>query len=106
MYFPVAEYSPNVPVWALRLLPAIAGSLCVPLAYQILVELHYSHFVALAAALLILLGKASSQLGNNKKIFLALLPSSFNALVFIYLSICNIYYLYNNNFLISAQRTP
>lgn len=50
-----AEYSPNVPVWALRLLPAIAGSLCVPLAYQILVELHYSHFVALAAALLILL---------------------------------------------------
>ncbi|KAJ6652223.1 hypothetical protein lerEdw1_012947 [Lerista edwardsae] len=53
-----AEYSPNVPIWALRMLPAIAGSLCVPLAYQILVELRFSHLVALGAALLILLGKA------------------------------------------------
>ncbi|XP_053138518.1 protein O-mannosyl-transferase 1 isoform X2 [Hemicordylus capensis] len=50
-----AEYSPNVPIWTLRLLPAVAGALCVPLAYQILVELHFSHFVALGAALLILL---------------------------------------------------
>ncbi|XP_053229417.1 protein O-mannosyl-transferase 1 isoform X2 [Podarcis raffonei] len=50
-----AEYNPTVPVWALRLLPALAGALCVPLAYQILVELHYSHFVAFGAALLFLL---------------------------------------------------
>ncbi|XP_013909465.1 PREDICTED: LOW QUALITY PROTEIN: protein O-mannosyl-transferase 1-like [Thamnophis sirtalis] len=50
-----AEYSSNVPIWALRLLPAIAGGLCVPLAYQILVELHFTHFVALGAAVLILL---------------------------------------------------
>ncbi|KAJ7308001.1 hypothetical protein JRQ81_008501 [Phrynocephalus forsythii] len=49
-----AEYSPNVPVWALRLLPALAGALCVPLAYQILVELRFSHMVALGAALLFL----------------------------------------------------
>ncbi|NXB91552.1 POMT1 transferase, partial [Vidua chalybeata] len=50
-----AEYSMNVPVWSLRLLPALAGALCVPLAYQILVELHFSHCAALGAALLILL---------------------------------------------------
>ncbi|KAM9117140.1 protein O-mannosyl-transferase 1 isoform 2-T4 [Pangshura tecta] len=49
-----AEYSMNVPVWSLRLLPALTGSLCVPLAYQILVELHYSHCAAFGAALLIL----------------------------------------------------
>lgn len=47
----------NVPVWSLRVLPALAGALCVPLAYQILVELHFSHCAALGAALLILLGK-------------------------------------------------
>ncbi|XP_062361865.1 protein O-mannosyl-transferase 1 isoform X3 [Cinclus cinclus] len=45
----------NVPVWSLRFLPALAGALCVPLAYQILVELHFSHCAALGAALLILL---------------------------------------------------
>ncbi|XP_068012071.1 protein O-mannosyl-transferase 1 isoform X2 [Melanerpes formicivorus] len=50
-----AEYTLNVPVWALRVLPALAGALCVPLAYQILVEMHLSHCAALGAALLILL---------------------------------------------------
>ncbi|KAJ7418252.1 Protein O-mannosyl-transferase 1 [Pitangus sulphuratus] len=50
-----AEYTMNVPVWSLRLLPALAGALCVPLAYQILVELHFSHRAALGAALLVLL---------------------------------------------------
>ncbi|KAM7144291.1 protein O-mannosyl-transferase 1 isoform 3-T3 [Macrochelys suwanniensis] len=49
-----AEYSMNVPVWSLRLLPAVTGALCVPLAYQILVELHFSHCAAFGAALLIL----------------------------------------------------
>lgn len=53
----VSEYSMNVPVWSLRLLPALAGALCVPLAYQILAELHFSHCAALGAALLILLGE-------------------------------------------------
>uniref|UniRef100_A0A8C9EIM3 dolichyl-phosphate-mannose--protein mannosyltransferase n=1 Tax=Pavo cristatus TaxID=9049 RepID=A0A8C9EIM3_PAVCR len=50
-----AEYSMNVPVCSLRFLPALAGALCIPLAYQILVELHFSHCAALGAALLILL---------------------------------------------------
>ncbi|XP_062815111.1 protein O-mannosyl-transferase 1 isoform X7 [Anolis carolinensis] len=50
-----AEYTPNVPVWALRLLPAVSGALAVPLSYQILVEMRFSHVVALGAAVLILL---------------------------------------------------
>ncbi|XP_066436291.1 protein O-mannosyl-transferase 1 isoform X1 [Eleutherodactylus coqui] len=49
-----AEYSSNVPVWSLRLLPAVSGGLCVPLAYQIVVELGCSSWTAVAAALLIL----------------------------------------------------
>ncbi|XP_076784601.1 protein O-mannosyl-transferase 1 isoform X2 [Arvicanthis niloticus] len=53
-----AEYSSNVPVWSLRLLPALAGALSVPMAYQILLELHSSHFAALGAALLILIENA------------------------------------------------
>ncbi|XP_029469941.1 protein O-mannosyl-transferase 1 isoform X2 [Rhinatrema bivittatum] len=50
-----AEYSNNVPVWSLRFLPAVAGGLCVPIVYQIVLELHFSHSTALGAALLILL---------------------------------------------------
>ncbi|GCC17208.1 hypothetical protein chiPu_0017482 [Chiloscyllium punctatum] len=49
-----AEYTGNVPVWNLRFLPALAGALCISLAYQIIVELKYSHFSALLAALLIM----------------------------------------------------
>lgn len=51
------EYSSNVPVWSLRLLPALAGALSVPMAYQILWELHFSHCAAMGAALLMLIGK-------------------------------------------------
>ncbi|XP_075690801.1 protein O-mannosyl-transferase 1 [Rhinoderma darwinii] len=53
-----AEYSSNVPVWSLRLLPALCGGLCVPLAYQIVVELGYSTWAGVAAALLILFENA------------------------------------------------
>lgn len=56
IYVDVAEYSSNVPVWSLRLLPALAGSLCVPLGYLLVVELGFSHLAALAAAFLLLLG--------------------------------------------------
>lgn len=52
------EYSTNVPVWSLRLLPALAGALSVPMAYQIVWELGFSHCAAVGAALLILIGKA------------------------------------------------
>ncbi|XP_042193224.1 protein O-mannosyl-transferase 1 isoform X1 [Callorhinchus milii] len=49
-----AEYTGNVPVWHLRLLPALAGAFCIPLAYQIVIELQYSHLYALIAGLLIM----------------------------------------------------
>lgn len=51
------EYSSNVPVWSLRLLPALAGALSVPMAYQIVWELRFSHCAAMGAALLVLIGK-------------------------------------------------
>lgn len=53
-----AEYSSNVPVWSLRLLPALAGALSVPMAYQILWELRFSHCAAMGAALLMLIENA------------------------------------------------
>ncbi|XP_059266479.1 protein O-mannosyl-transferase 1 isoform X1 [Mustela nigripes] len=53
-----AEYSSNVPVWSLRLLPALTGALLVPMAYQILLELGFSHCAATGAALLILIENA------------------------------------------------
>ncbi|XP_031225647.1 protein O-mannosyl-transferase 1 isoform X4 [Mastomys coucha] len=53
-----AEYSSNVPVWSLRLLPALAGALSVPMAYQIVLELHFSHSTAMGAALLMLIENA------------------------------------------------
>ncbi|XP_023602503.1 protein O-mannosyl-transferase 1 isoform X3 [Myotis lucifugus] len=54
----VPEYSSNVPVWSLRLLPALAGALSVPMAYQILWELRFSHCAAMGAALLMLIENA------------------------------------------------
>uniref|UniRef100_A0A8C5QPT1 Protein O-mannosyl-transferase 1 n=1 Tax=Leptobrachium leishanense TaxID=445787 RepID=A0A8C5QPT1_9ANUR len=53
-----AEYSSNVPVWSLRLFPAVSGALCVPLAYQIVVELGFSARAGLVAAILLLFGNA------------------------------------------------
>uniref|UniRef100_A0A8C9VVY9 Protein O-mannosyl-transferase 1 n=1 Tax=Scleropages formosus TaxID=113540 RepID=A0A8C9VVY9_SCLFO len=53
-----AEYSSNVPVFSLRAIPALAGAFCVPLGYQVMVELGCSHLTALGAALLLLLENA------------------------------------------------
>ncbi|XP_063100144.1 protein O-mannosyl-transferase 1 isoform X5 [Cavia porcellus] len=53
-----AEYTKNVPVWALRLLPALAGALSVPMGYQIVSELRFSHCAAIGAALLLLIENA------------------------------------------------
>ncbi|KAG8509482.1 Protein O-mannosyl-transferase 1 [Galemys pyrenaicus] len=55
MLLALGEYSSNVPVWSLRLLPALAGALAVPLAYQIVWELRFSHCAATGAALLLLI---------------------------------------------------
>lgn len=51
------DYPDSVPVGQLRLLPAIFGSLLVPLVYQIAVELHMSRWAALLAASFVLFGK-------------------------------------------------
>uniref|UniRef100_A0AC11CSX6 Protein O-mannosyltransferase 1 n=1 Tax=Ovis aries TaxID=9940 RepID=A0AC11CSX6_SHEEP len=53
-----AEYSSNVPVWSLRLLPALSGALSVPMAYEIVRELGFSHCAATGAALLVLIENA------------------------------------------------
>ncbi|XP_063043495.1 protein O-mannosyl-transferase 1 [Engraulis encrasicolus] len=50
-----AEYSSNVPVWSLRVIPALSGALCVPLGYLLIQELGFSYITALIAALLLLL---------------------------------------------------
>ncbi|XP_061749837.1 protein O-mannosyl-transferase 1 [Nerophis ophidion] len=53
-----AEYPCGVSVWSLRLLPAVCGALCVPLAYCVILELGLSHMSALVASLLLLLDNA------------------------------------------------
>lgn len=50
-----AEYPSSVCVWSLRVLPALCGSLCVPLVYLLTLELRFSHLSALGGALLLLL---------------------------------------------------
>uniref|UniRef100_A0A8C9Y1I4 Protein O-mannosyl-transferase 1 n=1 Tax=Sander lucioperca TaxID=283035 RepID=A0A8C9Y1I4_SANLU len=50
-----AEYPSSVSVVGLRLLPAVCGSLCVPLVYLLTLELRFSHLAALGAAVLLLL---------------------------------------------------
>ncbi|XP_044519901.1 protein O-mannosyl-transferase 1 isoform X3 [Gracilinanus agilis] len=83
-----AEYSNNVPVWSLRLLPALAGALCVPLAYQIVLELNFSHYTALGAALLILM--ENSLITQSRLMLLESLLIFFNLLaVLSYLKFSN-----------------
>lgn len=53
-----AEFPPNVPLELLRLVPAVLGSLCVPIIYQIAVELHLSRWAALVAGVFVLLDNA------------------------------------------------
>uniref|UniRef100_A0A672MT87 Protein O-mannosyl-transferase 1 n=1 Tax=Sinocyclocheilus grahami TaxID=75366 RepID=A0A672MT87_SINGR len=50
-----AEYTSNVPVWSFRVIPALAGSFCIPLAYLLVVKLGYSHFSALGACVILLI---------------------------------------------------
>ncbi|KAM9810823.1 protein O-mannosyl-transferase 1 [Neosynchiropus ocellatus] len=53
-----AEYPASISVASLRLLPALCGSLCVPLVYLVSLELHPSHLSAMGSALLLLLENA------------------------------------------------
>lgn len=52
-----SPYSDNVPIGALRLVPAVAGSLLVPASYKLMLEMCTYHWTAVLAALLVLFGK-------------------------------------------------
>uniref|UniRef100_A0A8D1CU13 ArnT-like N-terminal domain-containing protein n=1 Tax=Sus scrofa TaxID=9823 RepID=A0A8D1CU13_PIG len=82
------QYSSNVPVWSLRLLPALAGALSVPMAYQIIRELGFSHCAATGAALLMLIENAL--ITQSRLMLLESLLIFFNLLaVLSYLKFCN-----------------
>ncbi|KAL5012461.1 hypothetical protein ScPMuIL_011012 [Solemya velum] len=49
------DYAPTMPVYTLRFLPAVLGSLIIPLSYQIAVELGMSRWAAVMAGLLLIL---------------------------------------------------
>lgn len=57
-----SPYSDNVPIGALRLVPAVAGSLLVPASYKLMLEMCTYHWTAVLAALLVLFGKYLSNL--------------------------------------------
>lgn len=50
-------YTENVPVKALRFIPALAGSLLVAVTYQLMLEISSYHWTAILAGLLVLFGK-------------------------------------------------
>ncbi|XP_038054407.1 protein O-mannosyl-transferase 1-like [Patiria miniata] len=52
------DYPCDFPIWHLRFLPALCGSLLVPLVYLIMAEVGYSHWTALLAASLVLFDNA------------------------------------------------
>lgn len=47
-------YTDNVPVTALRLIPALAGSMLVAVTYQLMLEISFYHWTAVLAGLLVL----------------------------------------------------
>jgi dolichyl-phosphate-mannose--protein O-mannosyl transferase len=54
------EYLSTVPIWYLRLVPALSGSMIISLAYDLMQELHYSRWTALIAAFFIIIGKTDA----------------------------------------------
>ena len=56
------EYPPEMPLFALRFVPALCGSLLTPSVYLIMTELGMSHYAGGLAAFMVLFGK-------NKQIF-------------------------------------
>ncbi|CAH0558350.1 unnamed protein product [Brassicogethes aeneus] len=53
-----SPYSDEVPLWALRIVPAFFGSLIIPVVYHLCIELGLSQWTSLLAALLILFDNA------------------------------------------------
>lgn len=56
-----SEYASNVPVYALRLVPAVCGSLLVPAVYYLVLELGCLQWTAALAAFLVLTGKSNPE---------------------------------------------
>ena len=50
-------YNASVPVFALRTVPALTGSMLIPLVYMIMIQLSYSQWTAALAGFLFLFGK-------------------------------------------------
>jgi dolichyl-phosphate-mannose-protein mannosyltransferase len=57
-----SPYSNSVPLFALRLFPALCGSLIIPTAYHLALEIGLKQWSAVIAALLLLFG-----MKNNRK---------------------------------------
>lgn len=55
------DYDSNVPIRALRFMPALCGAILVPIAYQIVVELGLGHKTALLTSLLLICGKMNAK---------------------------------------------
>lgn len=53
-----ADYSPDVPVFCMRVMPALFGCLLVPVAYQLIVELQLSRWTAVLAGCLVIFDNA------------------------------------------------
>ncbi|KAG7269000.1 hypothetical protein CRUP_033492 [Coryphaenoides rupestris] len=68
MILAFGEYPSSMCVWGLRLLPAMCGALCVPLAYLLQVELGSSHYAALGAAVLLLMGQMVGTAGSELRV--------------------------------------
>lgn len=51
-----SSYNASVPVFAMRAVPALTGSLLIPLVYMIMLQLNYSQWTAALAGFLFLFG--------------------------------------------------
>ena len=52
-----SNYTDSVPIFALRFIPAMCGSLIIPTAYHLALEIGLKQWSAIIAALLLLFGK-------------------------------------------------
>lgn len=50
------DYDANFPVRAFRFVPALCGSLLVPVIYQFVIEIGFHHIVAFFASFLLIFG--------------------------------------------------
>lgn len=71
-----SSYNASVPVFAMRSVPALTGSLLIPLVYMIMLQLNYSQWTAALAGFLFLFGKnpiiTQTDISRNNRHILAL----------------------------------